>query len=320
MLMFKPFSIMKRSCQWALVCLVLAFSCLRAEPVPPWWIERGVVNINLLQDDHALANQGQLKHIASLAKLELDSRLQGGAGAQINELVNSWSMPGPNVNDYAVVTIEQAKAVASLFYARIGVPVPWANIASQGSQHEAAVVVGQVKDLFAFTWAPPEGAFLGGFVRRSQQSELDELGLNPYPTLTKISGDSQMLESGEVLAEPLVVKANAGLFAMPAVKIRFSVPQQQGVAGTLIPTENPSQLGISPRILRATNSSSEASVLWRAPIAHGIYVVSARLLRWPAAPPVTFVVQVGSLGLAPDQGAANEYLGLQLFTPLHLMP
>lgn len=311
---------MKKSCQRTVVCLFLAVSNLQAEPVPPWWIERGVVNVSLLQDDHALANQGQLKHIASQAKLEMDARLSGGAGAQINELINGWSSPAPNVNDYATVTVDQAKAVASLFYARIGSPVPWANTASGGSNHDVALVVGQVKDLFAFAWAPPSGNFPGGFVRRAQQGELEGLGLNPYPTLEKIGGDAQMVEGSQVVSEPLVVKASAGLFAMTAVKIRFSVPVSGGVAGTLVPTDNPSDPGTSPRSVVPTNAASEASVLWKAPSVGGLYTVSARLLRWPASPPVTFVTQVGGAEAQPDLGGVGDQLGLQLFTPLHLIP
>ena len=164
-------------------CVFVSVVGLHAEPIPPWWIERGVVDVSKPADDHALANQGQLKHIASRAKLELDARLSGGAGTEINTLVGAWTPPASGVNDYAVVTADQAKAVAALFYARIGSPVPWPSGTSGGANHDAALVVGQIKDLFAFVWAPPEGSFPGGFVRRQQQGEMEGLGLNPYPML-----------------------------------------------------------------------------------------------------------------------------------------
>jgi len=312
---------MKISLIRIVTCVFFPVLALRAEPVPPWWIERGVVNLSQPADDHALANQGQLKHIASRAKLELDARLSGGAGAAINTLVGAWTPPASGVNDYAVVTANQAKAFAALFYARIVSPVPWPSGTSGGPDHDAALVVGQIKDLFAFVWAPPNGSFPGGFVRRQQQGDIEGLGLNPYPVLEKLAGDGQEVAAAQMASEALVVKARAGLFAMPTAKVRFSVPVSGGVAGKLVAVDNPTASGVSPRLVISTDVHSEASVLWKAPLSEGIYSVSARLMRWPASPPVTFVIHVGDLGaIVPNDPISSNLAGLQLFTPLHLVP
>jgi hypothetical protein len=307
---------------WRVTILVVcAISTVRAGPVPPWWIERGVIDLNHPADDHALANQGQLKHIASKAKQELDARLQGGAGVDIGAMIGSWLPPSVDVNDYAVVTVDQAKAVATLFYNRIGIPTPWPNAASGGPNHDAALVVGQIKDLCAFVWVPPSDGFPGGFVRREQQGGIEGLGLNPYPRLEKVAGDFQDVSVGQVTQQPIIVKASAGLFAMPSEKVRFAVPLLGETSGKLVPAHNPAAAGTSPREVVITNAASEASVLWRAPSTDGVFSVSARLMRWPGAPPVTFVMQVGDpTGHQPDLTTKGHQPALQVFNPLYFVP
>lgn len=252
---------MKFSPSWVVACVVLSNACLRAETVPPWWIERGVVDLNRPADDHALANQGQLKHIASRAKQELDARLPGGAGAAISALVSGWTSSASGVNDYAVVRADQAKAVAALFYARIGSAVPWPAGTSGGTNHDAALVVGQVKDLFGFVWTPPSGSFPGRFLRRQQQGEVEGLSLNPYPVLVKTAGDLQEVEGTQIAPEALVVKASAGLFAMPSEKVRFSVPVGDGGAGRLLPLGSQTGPGVISKLIVSTDVESNAGVL-----------------------------------------------------------
>lgn len=126
-------------------------TALRAGPVPSnkplhfpdWWFLQDVIvrvdpgnltpNYNIpgtyqAADDFAAANIGQLKHIAVAAAAEMDLRLVGGAGDQIGDLVLSWmdaSSPEESRDDFAALNLGQLKAVASLFYARLGVAVPW---------------------------------------------------------------------------------------------------------------------------------------------------------------------------------------------------
>src|SRR5436190_16066244 len=74
---------------------------------PEWWIQRGVVIPNLSVDDFALANQGQVKNIATAAVSELDSDLPGGAGNALHNLVRSWAEPNAVANDFAPVNAGQ---------------------------------------------------------------------------------------------------------------------------------------------------------------------------------------------------------------------
>ena len=136
---------------------------LRAAP-PAWWEERGVVNPGATANDYAAANLGQVKHIAKQAALEMEARLPGGAGAEINALIASWSQPpaaGVVRNDYAVINQGQLKAIAKIFYNRLvqtgrtgaplapGASYPWTASTADDASF-APANIGQVKFLFSF--------------------------------------------------------------------------------------------------------------------------------------------------------------------------
>lgn len=123
---------------------------------PAWWSQRGLLT-TAAADDYAVANLGQLKHIARAARDEFNQKLPGGAGTEINTLVDSWLAPAPagvTRDDYAALTVGQLKAVAKPFYTRLiaaGVVTgyPWSATTSDDDSY-ALANLGQVKSLYAF--------------------------------------------------------------------------------------------------------------------------------------------------------------------------
>jgi hypothetical protein len=114
---------------------------------PGWWTTRGVLNTNASSNDFAAVNQGQVKHIAYQAYLEMEQNLPGGAGSNVTSLVNSFSQ---NAN-YGTVNIGQLKNIAKPFYDRLietghASAYPWA-----GSPNDYALAnIGQLKNLFSW--------------------------------------------------------------------------------------------------------------------------------------------------------------------------
>jgi hypothetical protein len=134
---------------------------------PGWWVARGVTS-GTAQDDYALANQGQVKNIATAAMSEMDAVLSGtgGAGAAIHALVDAWQTPGPETDDYARVNLGQLKNVAKLVYdrfAEVAIPgttapayhYPWTE-ASVDDEDFSLLNVGQLKRVFDFDLANPD--------------------------------------------------------------------------------------------------------------------------------------------------------------------
>ena len=134
---------------------------------PDWWSTRGVLAPGVAADDYAVANQGQLKNLAKQAALEMNAKLSGGAGPEINALITAWSTPTPQTDDYAAVNQGQLKNVAAPFYERLAVAqlsplvvYPW----SQGlaADDYALANTGQLKAVFALQMPPQTLA--GGFI------------------------------------------------------------------------------------------------------------------------------------------------------------
>lgn len=108
-------------CATLLICGVSALEGLSAQQNPAWW--NGVIRTG---DDHSIpanyapANLGQLKNIASAAKLHLDDKLAavGGAGQELDALVSVSNWPSEDPANYAPLTIGQLKNVVDMFYAR----------------------------------------------------------------------------------------------------------------------------------------------------------------------------------------------------------
>lgn len=139
---------------FAVVGVIVFTVCLAFASNPAWWTSRGVLATGSPTNDYAAVNQGQLKHIATQARAEMDAQLPGGAGSNIVALINSFS----TTNNYFAVNIGQLKAVAKPFYDRL-IQVgytsgyPW-NTATTTNDY-AIANIGQVKNLFSWdlvTW------------------------------------------------------------------------------------------------------------------------------------------------------------------------
>src|SRR5205814_518239 len=121
---------------------------------PTWWSQRAVIVENAAADDYAPANQGQLKNIAKAAVAEMDTRLTGGAGVELHNLINNWSVPSLSTNDFAPVTAGQLKNVAKPFYDKLIAAGlvdfhPWLSAINPADDF-AVANIGQVKNLFSF--------------------------------------------------------------------------------------------------------------------------------------------------------------------------
>ncbi len=142
--------------------LVLPILLLHAAP-PAWWSQRGATNANP-PDNTAVANLGQLKHIASKAAAELNANLPDGAGSTINNLITTWQQPpatGVTRDDTAALTVGQLKSIAAPFYDRLfavgytgqplsaGQKYPWDNSLIP-TDNMALANLGQLKQIFAF--------------------------------------------------------------------------------------------------------------------------------------------------------------------------
>ena len=99
-------------------------------PNPAWWSDPATRILNnapgVTPDNFAVANLGQLKHVATMAKTYLDQQLStvGGAGPVIEALVASFIPVGGHTTDsragnYAPINLGQLKAVAKPFYDRL---------------------------------------------------------------------------------------------------------------------------------------------------------------------------------------------------------
>ncbi|EDY17948.1 hypothetical protein CfE428DRAFT_4687 [Chthoniobacter flavus Ellin428] len=137
---------------------------------PPWWFQRGVMARRDLTNEHpqwanhdypdpddfSVANLGELKQIATQAAAEFNAHFPGGAGADINNLVNEWLQPNSNTDDFSALNQGQLKAVAKLFYDRLTsrkwvLAYPWNDPATTRDGDDYAVAnVGQIKNLFSF--------------------------------------------------------------------------------------------------------------------------------------------------------------------------
>ena len=134
-----------------LVLLMLVLSALAlSASEPAWWGDRGVIDRNRPSQDFAAANQGQAKHFAFQAYLEMEESLPGGAGLAISSLVNGFTGQG----NYAPVNLGQLKALAQPFYDRLiavgaATNYPWAGSMQQSADF-ALANIGQMKNLFNF--------------------------------------------------------------------------------------------------------------------------------------------------------------------------
>jgi len=130
-----------------------------ADGYPQWWIEREVVKdgANTKRNDYAIANQGQLKWIATQCAREFEMRLPGGAGSAIWNTVGHFS----SEDNSTVINQGQLKEVVQPFYDRLypdhtaaypkGMKgqYPWSFPEGLRNDH-TAVNIGQLKWVFSF--------------------------------------------------------------------------------------------------------------------------------------------------------------------------
>ncbi len=126
--------------------------------VPQWWVDREIVDTNLVANDYAPVIQGQAKHAAMQAYLEFDERL-GGADASISNMIAGFSA----TNNYLPLNIGQLKNMATPFYDQlagrsltaawpVGMtigPYPWSRLSSATNDF-AIANIGQLKYIFSF--------------------------------------------------------------------------------------------------------------------------------------------------------------------------
>lgn len=188
------------------------------EVAPEWWGVRSVLYDCESPNDYAALNQGQLKHLAYMAWLEMGT-LDGGAGFEPS-FTNA-------ANDYAAVTIGQLKETAKPFYDRLELSdrYPW-----PASSNDFAIAnIGQAKFLFSFD---PRCA---GDIDQDGMPDRWEIanGLNPY-----VSSDAALDSDGDGLInldEYLIGSdPNAADGAVPAATPASSPVVGPGVAGLLI--------------------------------------------------------------------------------------
>lgn len=152
-----------------LLCLkILIFPAILLPQGPDWWYEYDVVTGGPA-DDYAAANQGQLKHIAAMARLHLEAQLDGhgGAGSAIDVLVAGFV--AQTDDNLSPINLGQLKAVAKPFYDRLlavgidtnnnlidrGYPSGWDHYypwdpATPVEENYAAANIGQLKMVFSF--------------------------------------------------------------------------------------------------------------------------------------------------------------------------
>jgi len=125
---------------------------------PSWWLERQVIDTNLVSADYAPANQGQAKHVAHRAWLEFEQKL-GGAGSVASDLVSRFTVAD---NDRSI-NLGQLKTMAAPFYDRLSAleftqawpanmtvgPYPWSGSITPAND-SAIANIGQLKYLFSF--------------------------------------------------------------------------------------------------------------------------------------------------------------------------
>jgi len=187
-----------------------------AQTPPSWWAARGAVDGNP-PNDHAAVTQGQLKHFTRKAVEEFSARLPGGAGTDLNNLVNGWiqeyqngnhSAQNPPPADFQAMTVGQLKWIASKIHGRLievqYAPASPAWIAIAPTDNELANI-GQLKTVFIFDLSAPTGqlplwwqrVYFSGATGIDPNADADgdgltnlqELALGTNPLLVDTDGD-----------------------------------------------------------------------------------------------------------------------------------
>ena len=149
--------------------LLLASLASAIAAPPAWWASRGATDANPPNDDAAV-NQGQLKQFTQKAVLELNARIPGGAGSELNDLVNGWiqayqtggyNAANPLPADFDAMNSGQLKWIANKVHARLvfakfeDAPPVW--LVPNPASDQQLVNLGQLKTVFNFDLTAPTG-------------------------------------------------------------------------------------------------------------------------------------------------------------------
>ena len=133
-----------------------------AQTPPAWWVQRGATSA-AAPHDNAAVNQGQLKHFTQKAVVEMNARIPGGAGSELNNLVNGWvqayqagnhTPQNPPAADFHAMNVGQLKWIGNKITARLIMayhsdrPPAWLVVSPDTDKQLANL--GQLKTLFDF--------------------------------------------------------------------------------------------------------------------------------------------------------------------------
>ena len=149
--------------------LLLASLVTSSAAPPEWWVSRGATVANPT-NDNAAVNQGQLKQFTQKAVLELNARIPGGAGPELNDLVIGWirvnqdggySASNPLSADLLAMNTGQLKWIASKIHARLvfakyeAASPAW--LVQNATTDRLLANLGQLKTIFNFDLTAPAG-------------------------------------------------------------------------------------------------------------------------------------------------------------------
>jgi hypothetical protein len=121
---------------------------------PDWWTTHSAIDTNVLSNDFAVVNQGQLKWMATCAAAEMGSVLPIGVGSNVLNFVTNFSA----ATNFSAVNMGQLIHVGAMFYDRLmqvgqADTYPWNT--TQNTNNWAAVNAGQLKQVFSFEISAP---------------------------------------------------------------------------------------------------------------------------------------------------------------------
>lgn len=131
--------------------LLLSRDAVGGANSPSWWSTRGVVSVSTQSTDYSPLHLGQLKWMATNACVELDANLPGGAGDDVESLVEGFA----STNNYCLANVGQLKFIAAPFYDRLiaegyAVTYPWTPGTVSDDADLAIANIGQLKNVFGF--------------------------------------------------------------------------------------------------------------------------------------------------------------------------
>ncbi|GAA5126806.1 hypothetical protein JIN84_09405 [Luteolibacter yonseiensis] len=168
---------------------------------PAWWASRGATDSNT-RADQAPVTQGQLKGFTQKAVQELNARIPGGAGSELNGLVAGWVLAyqsgGYNATnrlpaDYQAMNLGQLKWIAGkiherLVFAKYETAAP-AWLVQNESTDKLLANLGQLKTVFNFDLTAPSGQLPLWWQRFyfDGQTDINPAGDDDYDGLTNIN-------------------------------------------------------------------------------------------------------------------------------------